>query len=97
MELGIPQLAPSDTITSPGRTNRSNRFLRRNVPRRSRTAALKMEKKKRGWRTITGKDLGNFRQNIAGSQNVFHGAIRPGGFKYAERTSPKSTMWSLLL
>ena len=64
---------------------------------RSRTAALKMEKKKRGWRMITGKDPGNFRQNIAGSQNVFHGAMRPGGFKYAERISPKSTMWSLLL
>src|SRR5258708_20652438 len=97
MKLGIPQLAPSDTITSPGRTNCSNRFVRSNAPMRSRAAALKMEKKKRGWRMITGKDLGNFRQNIAGSQNVFHGAIRPAGFKYAERISPKSTILTLLL
>jgi hypothetical protein len=56
-----------------------------------------MEKKKRGCRMITGKDLGKFSQNIAGSQNVFQGAILPGGFKYTERISPKSTVWSRLL
>ena len=61
---------------------------------RSRAAALEMEKKKRGCRMITGIDLGNFCQNIAGSQNVFQGAILPGGFKYAERISPKPTVWS---
>jgi hypothetical protein len=56
-----------------------------------------MEKKKRGCRMITGKDLGNSRQNIAGSQNVFHGAILPGGFMYAERIASKLTVRSRLL
>src|SRR5262245_9711158 len=97
MELGIPQPAPSDTIMSPRQTNSSNRFVRSHAPTRSRAATLKMEKKKRGCRRITGKDLGNPRQNIAGSQNVFQGAILPSGFKYAEWIAPKSTVWSRLL
>src|SRR5258708_7149662 len=97
MKLGIPQLAPSDTITSPRRTNCSNRFVRSNVPMRSRAATLKIEKKKRGCRMTTGIDLGNLRQNVAGSQNVFHGAILPSGFKYAERIASKSTVCSRLL
>src|SRR5215831_9338530 len=97
MYLGIPQPAPSDTITSPGRTSCSNRFVRSHLPMRSRAATLRMEKKKRGCRMITGKDLGNFCQNVAGSQNVFHGAILPSGFKYAERIASKPTVWSRLL
>src|SRR5260370_20783133 len=93
----IPQPAQSETMISPRRTNCSNRFVRSHVPTRSRAATLKMEKKKRGCRMITGKDLGNFRQNIAGSQNVFQGAIVPGGVKYPERIAWKPTVWTRLL
>jgi hypothetical protein len=49
-----------------------------------------MEKKNLGCRTITGIDLGNSPQNLAGSQNVLHGAIPPGGLRYAKRIALKS-------
>src|SRR3984893_11319916 len=71
--------------------------LQAHVPMRSRAAALKIEKKNRGCRMTTGIDLGNSPQNIAGSQNVFHGAVPPGGFKYAERIASKPIAWSRLL
>jgi hypothetical protein len=56
-----------------------------------------MEKKNRGCRMITGIDLGNSLLNIAGSQNVFHGAVPPGGFEHAERMTSKLIEWSRLL
>jgi hypothetical protein len=45
----------------------------------------------------TGIDLGNFCQNIAGSQNISHGALAPGGFEYAERIESKPIEWRRLL
>jgi hypothetical protein len=54
-----------------------------------------MKKKNRGCRTITGIDLGNSLLNIAGSQNVFHGAVPPGGFEHAERMTSKLIEWSI--
>src|SRR6516164_5045204 len=84
-------------IISPYCRSSPNRFGWSNVSTKSRAATLRMERKKPGCRMTTGMDLGNSSQNIAGSQNVFHGALLPGGFKYAEQIASKPTSWSCLL
>src|SRR6516165_4196237 len=84
-------------IISPYCVSSSNRFDRSHVSTKSRAATLRMERKKPGCRMTTGMDLGNSCQNIAGSQNVFHGALLPGGFKYAERIASKLIACSCLL
>ena len=50
---------------------------------------MKIEKKKRGCRKITGSMLENSFQNSAGAQIVRHGAPAPGKFKYCELIASK--------
>ena len=65
--------------------------------RSTRTSDLEDGKEKSRCRMITGIDLGNSLLNIAGRQNVFHGAVPPGGFEHAERMTSKLIEWSRLL
>ncbi len=46
---------------------------------------------------MMGSILGNSLQNLAGAQNVFHGALAPGGCKYAEMIASKLVVQSCLV